>query len=328
MAAKKTESELTSSDRTAARRFRVLECVVNICDTSGNATYSAICRDMGITGSTVHGDLAYLVSRGLIEKPGHDSYRGIRSTSERVFSETNYGDRRRKFSEIKKAVARGCVRHMVDGYPILDNKVCFISQGTSTEPLFSVLRDSEAEERPNGIVTNSLPGFLELLDFDPIELSIIGGKPDRQRGAIFPPDRQFAGDDPESESSPRQVSQKIDFDKQLFGAVDFDLAIISCSSITPDGNVSCNDQMASFRRSLLKIIANDEKELVVLADATKCKRTDSGTLITNIEWDQERTWLFVDGNPKGKTAKIYKEFRKKIGDRFVEISADSADGDS
>src|SRR5207245_1592195 len=95
------------------------------------------------------------------------------------------------------------------------------------------------------------------------------------------------------------------------GTEDFDTAVLSCSSIAPDGSIWCNDGLEDFRSGILQKKDND---LIVLADSSKLKTAGSGggTRVAKIEWST-KTWLFVDEigeNATDDKRMVFEEFKK------------------
>lgn len=300
-----------------ARYFDIIEFLSKIARTGHDATFSELKNALRLKQGTLGGYLKELVKDELIESVRHGVYRlKIRSMNETLFERHAqvYEARRQRNRTFKEAVARACVEYERDGASLLGNKCCLICHGTSTEPLFRLMREVGASKRPDKIITNSIPGILELLDFG-IGLTIIGGSVKREMGGIQPI-HAFQGEAADDATTAERL-----------GTEDFDTAIVSCSSIHPDGRIWCNDGMEQFRNGVL---GTKEVNLIILADSTKLKTMSSGMKMANrIVWDRQRTWLFVDDHKTPENEAFYDGFAEKLGnDHFVRVKVDEIDQNS
>jgi hypothetical protein len=174
------------------------------------------------------GYLNTFVEMGIIEHAAYDTYVWVPRMEERIFAKTVYAQRRKRHSEIKEKVAHACLIHTrPNGEPLLADKFCLICQGSSTEPLFKEIKSAKPSERPQSVVTNSIPGFLILLDSSDVDLAIIGGKIELKCGAIRPTPSSAAN-------------------------FDVNVVVLSCSSVDPDGHIWCGDEMEEMRSEILK----------------------------------------------------------------------------
>jgi DeoR/GlpR family transcriptional regulator of sugar metabolism len=306
------EIELNRDERKRARMFLIIEFLADRSRVGDVVSFGAIrkhCEDkLGkAAGATLSDDLNYLTEElGIVEKPRYGSYRLLRSLSLAVFANSEYMIRRKRNVKEKELVAHACIAHRRDdGKPLLGGRFCLISQGTSTEPLFRELRMAAPEQLPERVITNSLPGILELLSFPLMILSIIGGRADRESGGIRP----IVGGVPNG-SWPLCEG--------------FNTVILSCSSVASNGAIWCGDGMELFRSSLLGrsnvdlVILTDTTKLVLAEDESEIMSSGGGDKVTTrISWDERRTWLFVNKSDNPKHEEIFNEFKNKLGNHFV-----------
>lgn len=246
----------------------------------------------------LQGDLNVLMELGLVDRPFRGTYRIIEPFSPGFNKTSAYGRRHQVQESAKELVAKGCIEHKTkQGVSLLGSRSCFISQGTSPEPLFKAFRSAKPDQIPFRIVTNSLPGFIELLGDDAIECSIIGGMPNLNSGAIIPV-----------------------VDGDSLNNVNFDISVLSCSGIELDNEggdhfyIRCLDTLGSFRAEVIK---KQQTEIVILMDSTKFRRVPLGDKV-NTEISFERAWIFVDdGEIEAKDD--VKRLKEKLGDRFQRV---------
>lgn len=236
-----------------ARRLQVLAFFLRSPrDIVGNADLLKAVPALDGKANVLDGDLKYLIEMSLIERAGQGQYRLRMHSPEFVFRNTDYERRRMILPEVKEAVARRLVE---DGH--LANRCCLITHGTSTDPIFKIIRTVELEKRPEKILTNSIGGILELLGTSS-KLTVIGGEVRREDGCFQPikpsPSRQGSA----TPADPLELSDYL-------GTETFNAVVISCSSVSPEGQIMCNDAQPEFRQALLSARC----DLFVLADHKK-----------------------------------------------------------
>lgn len=284
------------------RRWRILELLASNALAGKGATEFQEVRskiaDEGKTSPTLHNDLKRLVELGLVEKISRGAYRLRRSLKDTLFEGQPYGNRQHRFTEQKERVAEACLK-------LLAGQFCFICQGTSTEPLFRLFRVCDEKDRPQSVVTNSLPGMLELLGFEGIQLTIIGGEPDRRCGAFRP----IEGRIDNSTEDPVGEKESGGYPKWL-GTVEFNVLVLSCSGLSPQGKIWCGDQMGPFRKALLAVANKREAKIIVLADHDKVTTAAGGVHFETIDWKKTNVWLFVDEPKKFEDQNKQDAFKK------------------
>ncbi|MCP3982691.1 MAG: DeoR/GlpR transcriptional regulator [bacterium] len=301
---------MNKSEEAAARRFGILEAIAELATKRPVVSFGDI-KEIGPTGvgdSLLQADLKKLADLGLIEKAQRDRYTMPRSISDRIFS-SSYRNRRQFNKTAKKRVAEACLSHKrAGGTYLLAGRFCFISPGTTTEPLFGAIRLASPDQLPQHVVTNSLRGVFDLLEYGSVGLTVLGGRPDRDSGAIRPQGEMGSADQQGDHRGPRV--------NPWLGPVQCDLAVLSVSAISKTGELFCSDDMEEFRRSFIELGV----EVVILADMTKLRRIPVGSRI-DVKPDWERTWLFVD-----KPAELTRDhedylrfFEQEMGDRFVQV---------
>lgn len=317
------EGGLTPSDKKKANMFEVLEFLAKRSHAGETVSNSDILTHLkGLKGTTLHGYLRELEDLELVEKVSErGQYRlRVRSPIENLFRKTEYENRRRRHEREKEAVALACIEY--EGGDLLGS-CCLICHGTSTEPLFRLLRTVDPSRRPERIITNSLPGILELLDAN-IGLTIVGGAVNLNMGGIKPlHPAGKAGERATDQGARRHPDEEVSTAERL-GTEDFNTAILSCSSISPDGRIWCNDGMDEFRS---EVLATEGVKFVVLADASKLATMSGGKkLATKIDLESGRTWLFVNDAVTPENEQFFQEFEAKLQRHFVRVPVSTPGG--
>ncbi len=289
----------------AARRFELLKYLSE--HRSHLTSFAEIEERFETPPAGLQNDLNVLIAMGCVEKPRRDAYRVFGPMLERVYSQV-YRTRRSYNAEVKERVALRCLRHKrEDGTPLLGGRFCFVSPGTTTEPLFHAMKTAPAEQLPQHVVTNSLTGLMVLLEYGRVGLTIVGGRPDPDAGAIRPQGVMGLHPEPGRNHARSHASPWL-------GPVQCDLAVLSISAASESGELFCSDDMEEFRRSVIELGV----EVVILADMTKLRGLPKGSRI-HVEPNWDRTWLFVDKPVTGAQADFCGAFKDKMGPRFVTI---------
>ena len=306
MSDQKAGENVSTQVRAKARRFEILEFMLNKSIESGDVRFADITarfENSETKNTTLQNDLRILKDLKLIESVAQGLYKPTRFLKESIYEKTRYASRLQHHEDLKVAVARACINHKrPNGAYLLGNRYCLISQGTSTEPIFKELHKVEPIQRPDNIVTNSVPGILELLGSRHVGLSIIGGTPDLDCGAIRPVVR---GEEESGEATGLE---------EWIGNIHVNMAILSCSSIDVEGSIYCGDHMEGFRQA---IINHPNIDLIILADSTKVGSGPTGRRVaTKVKWDSKNTWLFIDNRYRSEA---FEGFQEKMGENFVEV---------
>jgi DeoR/GlpR family transcriptional regulator of sugar metabolism len=312
-----------------ARKYEILKLLV---ETRGRAvsfgditTYfdRFVKADLQASRATLHDDLnsGLCDDMKLVERRARDRYELASPIRLWVFEEGPYSDRRQVRMKEKVAVARACIETEREGSALLGQRSCIITQGTSTEPLFKLFPDAEPRQRPQHVITNSLPGILDLLTHGGLEFHVIGGRAAPRQGALVPliPESDDSGNDDGKGKVAKWLRQ-----------FEFNTIVLSCSSISPDGAIYCADGMTQFRRELIRVANREETvELIILADLSKLGGAPVGAHCHTVDWKAERHWLFVD-KPKSqhkaeKLDKVIGGFRKALEEHFVLVDTSGDD---
>jgi len=312
-----------------ARKYEILKLLV---ETRGRAvSFGDITKyfdrfvgpELQASRATLHDDLngGLCDDMKLVERRARDRYELASPVRLWVFEEGPYSDRRQVRMKEKLEVARRCIETEREGSPLLGQRSCIITQGTSTEPLFKLFPDAEPRQRPQHVITNSLPGILELLTHGGLEFHVIGGRAAMRQGALFP--QIPLSDDSSNEDGKGKVAKWL---RQF----EFNTIVLSCSSISPDGAIYCADGMTRFRKELIRV-ANQEQtvELIILADLSKLGGAPVGAHCHTVDWKEERHWLFVDKPKSEHKVKKLKEvmdgFGAALGEHFVLVDTSGDD---
>ena len=293
-----------------ARRFKIIELLLedHRAGVPATAVHTIIERlgPLSVAPNLLENDLKVLIKLGLARRVGHGKY-----SSAGLFPGHGFPNDNISHPEMKHLIAARCMQTKkpasAGGQFLFESRFLFIFHGTSTEPLFPLIRDSPRDRQPRCVATSSVPGFITLAGCDSIELSCVGGVVDRRRRAFKPYGSE-------------------ELQKATLRTIEHDVLVVACSRLDFDGRIECIGEMGPLRESVINDTIAEGKDVVVLADRSKFHLGGLARHFAHVPFQEENTWLFVDAVPEGPSDRAtlaanrrFAQLRETMGDRFVEV---------
>ena len=298
-----------------ARRFQIIELLFEDRRAGVPATaVHTIIERLGppaVAANLLENDLKVLIKLGLARRVGHGKYCFAGLSAGHGFSSDDVSH-----PEIKHLIAARCMEtkkpESAGGRYLLEGRWLFIFHGTSTEPLFGLIRDCPRDRQPRSVATSSVPGFITLAGCESIDVSCVGGVVDHRRRAFKPHGSH-------------------DLQKAGLRAIEHDVLVVACSRLDFEGRIECIGEMGPLRESVIKDAIAEGKDVVVLADRSKFHSRGLARHFASVPLKEENIWLFVDAAPDDRPPndratrvtlaadRGFAQLRETMGHRFVEV---------
>ncbi|MFD0859968.1 DeoR/GlpR family DNA-binding transcription regulator [Roseovarius aquimarinus] len=258
--------------------------ILDLVRRDGKVTVEHLAEHFGVTLQTIRRDLSDLADAGRIERV----HGGAVLPSGTI--NIGYEERRRINAEGKRAIARACAARIPEDCAI------FLNIGTSTEAVAAEL----IHHRNLLVVTNNMNVANILAQNPDCEVIVTGGSLRRLDGGLIG-----------------------DITKASIAQFKFDIGIVGCSAIDPDGDVLDFDVEEV---GVSQAILSRSRRRMLVADHGKFQRTAPARITPLAEIDM----LFTDRPLEAPLAALCAEWQTEVvvGDQGVsEIPAHEAAGD-
>jgi len=205
--------------------------ILDIARREGKVTVERLAEHFGVTLQTIRRDLSDLAELGRLERVHGGAVLPSGTTN------IAYAERRSLHHESKAAIGRACASRIPEDASI------FLNIGTSTEAVAREL----LHHRKLLVVTNNIHVSNILMANPDCEIIVTGGSLRRSDGGLV---GKVAAD--------------------TIGAFKFDLAVIGCSSIDPDGDLLDFD---IHEVGVSQAVLRQSRRACLVADHSKLKRT-------------------------------------------------------
>ena len=240
--------------------------ILDLARRDGKVTVEQLAEHFGVTLQTIRRDLSDLADAGRLERV----HGGAVLPSGTV--NIGYEERRRINAEGKRAMARACAAR------IPENCAIFLNIGTSTEAVAAEL----IHHRNLLVVTNNMNVANILAQNTECEVIVTGGFLRRADGGLIG-----------------------DITKAAIGQFKFDIGIIGCSAIDPDGDILDFDvQEVGVSQAIL----TRSRHRMLVADHSKFKRTAPARIASLEEMDQ----FFTDRTLEPPLARRCTDWRTEV----------------
>ncbi len=146
--------------------------ILDMLDKTGEITINQIVNEFNVTGMTARRDIAELVERGYLIRT-----HGGAVKSDPLLNMFSFSRRNDRYKEKKTAIGRLAASF------VKDNDTIYIDSGTTTVRICQFLKNKKGLR----VITNSLPAASELINYNDLDVILIGGKIVPERRSIYGP---------------------------------------------------------------------------------------------------------------------------------------------
>lgn len=232
--------------------------IISIARRDGKVTVEGLVDRFGVTHQTIRRDLTELAEAGQLERVHGGAI--LPSTTVNI----GYSERRMLNQSAKVDIARLCARHIPNDCSV------FLNIGTTTEAVAAELLHHEGLL----VVTNNINIALILSANAQIEVVVTAGNLRRSDGGLVG-----------------------DFATQTIQQFRFDIAVIGCSALHPEGDILDFDIQEV---GVSKTIIRQSDTVFLVADASKFERKAPAKIASLAQMDM----FFTDAPPPGNCAEV------------------------